>query len=52
MFGLAKYYIIKAHIRCEVLFHMNLMLLTILRTKAAYCYHQGESFADLKEDNE
>ena len=34
-------------------FHMNMMLLTILRTKAAYCCHmQDESFADLKGDNE
>ena len=31
---------------------MNLMLLTILRTTAVYYCHQGESFAELKEDNE
>ena len=31
---------------------MNLMLLTIFCTKAAYCCHKNKSFADLKEDNE
>ena len=31
---------------------MNLMLVMMLCTKAAYCCHQNESSAGLKEDNE
>jgi len=33
-------------------FHMNVMLLNNLFTKALYCCQQNESFADLNEDNE
>ena len=33
-------------------FHMNVMLLMMLITKAAYSRHQNKSFAYLKENNE
>jgi hypothetical protein len=38
------------HEKCSL--HMNLVLIMILCTKAAYRRNQNESFSDLKEHNE
>ena len=40
------------HIVLVKTFNQSTFYQLILRSKAAYCCHQDESFSDLKEDNE